>query len=94
MRRIKKHGPEINDVATHSILIKIMTREVPELEGLISGDGREREYCYDRLLAIVVWDLTDNPSSAHILGIESLDDLVALLENASLAEAKFSKVST
>ena len=47
------------------------------------------ELPYDDLIASIVWELEDNPEAAQLVGVESVEGLVALLEAACLCETQW-----
>lgn len=46
------------------------------------------ELPYDRLIAKIAWEMEDVPETARLVGVESVADLVGLLEAASLCESQ------
>jgi len=80
-------------VGNHDILCKVVNTEVPyircfnPLAELVLYTALELPY--DELIVNIVWELKDNPEAATLAGIGAVEDLVALLEAASLCESQF-----
>jgi len=59
---------------------------IPEFEGLLRPAV---ELPYDELITKIVWELEDSQEAAQRAGVGAVEDLVALLEAASLCEARW-----
>jgi len=97
---IKTSGPSAENERHRRILVRVATTEVKDMRGYVykmDGDF-VYDFPYDTLIVKIVWELGDNPRAAQIIGVEDVEDLVALLEVASRCEAKYrtweTKVST
>lgn len=78
--------------SSYRIFSKVINTNVPNIR--VFNPFRELDFClteppYDDLIAFIVWELEDNPNTVQLTGIESLEDLVSLLEAASLYEVKW-----
>jgi hypothetical protein len=91
VKQTKRSGPKAEDEWNRRILVNIITIDVQDMR--VDGfhhDGRILYgFPYDGLMIKIVWELVDNRLAAQVMGLEVIDDLVALLEAASRCEAKF-----
>jgi hypothetical protein len=97
-RRLRQQVQEIRnceqsggDKVESSILVSVITKKVKDIRGFnpLPDFVLSMELPYDELIVKIIWELTDNPTAAEVMGIEPVEGLVALLEAASLCEAKY-----
>ena len=75
-----------------SLLCRVLNTEPPYIK--FYGDFRDiglilpARIPYDSILARIVWGLEDSPEVAQLTGVRSAEELVALLEAASLCETE------
>jgi hypothetical protein len=79
------------DNLDNSILVSVININVEYIRGFnhLPGLIPFFEFPYDTFIVKIIWELTDNPAAAHAMVIEAVEELVALLEAASLYEGKF-----
>jgi len=82
-------------VRSHLIFFRVVNIQVPgirkaEFDLLEQMEllNPSLELPYDEVIAKIVWEMEDNPQAKQVTGIESLEDLVGLLEAAAVCEAK------
>lgn len=76
----------------HPLFSSIVTTTVPNINSFNPFkelDFNLPELPYDDLISDIVWELEDNQTAAEVMGVGSIEDLVALLEAACLLETRF-----
>lgn len=92
---MKNADPSTAWIRSHPVFFRIVNTTVPgirktEFDLFEQMDllNPSLELPYDEVIAKIVWELEDNSQAKQVAGIESLDDLVGLLEAASLCEVE------
>jgi len=85
----RKHGVGCNC----TIFCRVVNTKVENIRHFDHFAGleltRNLDVPYDYLIGRILWELEDSPEVAHLAGVESLTDLVMLLEAACLLEVQW-----
>ncbi|KAK5653213.1 hypothetical protein OQA88_9111 [Cercophora sp. LCS_1] len=89
-RQLRCSGPRATEKGVTEILHRVITIDIDfstfnPMPDLVNT----RSFPYGGLIIQIVWELTDCPATAQIMGVGVVEQLVALLEAASLCEARF-----